>query len=339
MEKEVLLRFDEVKIPLESIYFGGGSPSLLPPKKIASLLNNVKTNFKTHASIEITMEVNPDDVTKTYLEEIREAGVNRLSLGIQSLHEKDLRLMNRAHNVLQAFNALEWVSETFSNFSVDLIYGMPNSTMKEWEQNLNRVLDFNPPHLSTYALTVEEKTALYYQVKRGEVNLLEEDEVKAQYDLLRDRLEVLNFINYEFSNFGKQGFFSVNNQNYWNGNPYVGIGPSAHSYDGVATRSWNVSNNGKYLSAIESGILDREREQLSKKDQYNEYIMTGLRKKEGLSLEYVKNTFGKMYAAYLEDQVARHLEERNFFWDGDFLKITPKAKFLSDGLAADLFKL
>ncbi|MDB4116296.1 coproporphyrinogen III oxidase, partial [Flavobacteriaceae bacterium] len=198
---------------------------------------------------------------------------------------------------------------------------------------------FNPPHISTYALTVEEKTALYYQVEKGEVFLLIEEDVKAQYDFLVKRLEALNFINYEFSNFGKKDFFSINNQNYWNGKPYLGIGPSAHSYDGASTRTWNVSNNHKYVAALKKGFLDNETERLSKKDQYNEYVMIGLRKIEGLSKEHVEKTFGKTYAAYLESQVSRHLEERNLFWDGDFLKITPKAKFLSDGLAADLFKI
>lgn len=339
MQRELEIRFDEVKVPLQSIYFGGGSPSLLPPDKIASLLDQVKSNHSIHDSLEITMEVNPDDVTREYLKEIKQAGVNRLSLGIQSFQEKDLQLMNRAHTVDHALNALEWVSDIFLNFSIDLIYGMPNSTLKEWEENLNKALEFNPPHISTYALTVEEKTALYHQVEKGEVLLVDEDEVKAQYDLMRNRLEELNFINYEFSNFGKEGFFSVNNQNYWNGRPYIGIGPSAHSYDGVSIRSWNVSNNHKYISSIDKGELDREEESLSKKDQYNEYIMTGLRKIEGLSLEYIELTYGKMYAAYFEAQVSRHLKERNFFWDGDFLKITPKAKFLTDGLAADLFKI
>ena len=339
MQRELEIRFDEVKVPLQSIYFGGGSPSLLPPDKIASLLDQVNSNHSIHDSHEITMEVNPDDVTREYLKEIKQAGVNRLSLGIQSFQEKDLQLMNRAHTVDHALNALEWVSDIFLNFSIDLIYGMPSSTLKEWEENLNKALEFNPPHISTYALTVEEKTALYHQVEKGEVLLVDEDEVKAQYDLMRNRLEELNFINYEFSNFGKEGFFSVNNQNYWNGRPYIGIGPSAHSYDGVSIRSWNVSNNHKYVSSIEKGELDREEESLSKKDQYNEYIMTGLRKIEGLSLEYIELTYGKMYAAYFEAQVSRHLKERNFFWDGDFLKITPKAKFLTDGLAADLFKI
>jgi len=339
MLKELDLRLTELKTPLESIYFGGGSPSLLSADKLSNLIHQSKAKFSFHDGIEITLEVNPDDVSKSYLKDVKEAGVNRLSLGVQSFYEKDLKLMNRAHSVDQALQSMEWVSSVFSNFSVDLIYGMPNSTLKEWETNLNQALKFNPPHISTYALTVEEKTALYYQVEKGEVFLLIEEDVKAQYDFLVKRLEALNFINYEFSNFGKKDFFSINNQNYWNGKPYLGIGPSAHSYDGASTRTWNVSNNHKYVAALKKGFLDNETERLSKKDQYNEYVMIGLRKIEGLSKEHVEKTFGKTYAAYLESQVSRHLEERNLFWDGDFLKITPKAKFLSDGLAADLFKI
>lgn len=339
MLKELDLRLTELKTPLESIYFGGGSPSLLSADKLSNLIHQSKAKFSFHDGIEITLEVNPDDVSKSYLKDVKEAGVNRLSLGVQSFYEKDLKLMNRAHSVDQALQSMEWVSSVFSNFSVDLIYGMPNSTLKEWETNLNQALKFNPPHISTYALTVEEKTALYYQVEKGEVFLLIEEDVKAQYDFLVKRLEALNFINYEFSNFGKKDFFSINNQNYWNGKPYLGIGPSAHSYDGASTRTWNVSNNHKYVAALKKGFLDNETERLSKKDQYNEYVMIGLRKIEGLSKEHVEKTFGKTYAAYLESQVSRHLEERNLFWDGDFLKITPKAKFLSDGLVADLFKI
>ena len=339
MQQELKLRADEAKVSIESVYFGGGSPSLISPKKIEVLLKYIQDKFIVNTSLEVTLEVNPDDVSLQYLEALKQAGVNRVSLGIQSFHQKDLTLMHRAHNNTQASKALAWVAQKFSNFTLDLIYGMPNSTLKEWEENLNRALEFNPPHLSVYALTLEEKTALDFQVKKGEVTLISEEVVKEQYDCLIAKMGAFNFVNYEFSNFGKEGYFSVNNQNYWNGKPYLGIGPSAHSYDGLATRSWNVSNNHKYVTAITSGKPLLEVEYLTNKDRYNEYIMTGLRKVEGLSLEYVKNTFGTKYLAYLESQVGRHLEVRNFYWDGDHLKITPKAKFLSDGLAADLFKI
>jgi len=339
MIKELQLRSDEVKSPLESIYFGGGSPSLISPEKIDSLLKKIKNQFSVLNTVEITLEVNPDDVTKNYLIELKQAGINRLSLGTQSFFDEDLKLMNRAHNSDQAIEALENVTNQFQNFSIDLIYGMPNSNITSWEKNIQRALKFNPPHISAYALTVEKKTVLYDQIKNKKIELISDEEVKEQYDLLVLKMNTLGFVNYEFSNFGRPGFFSINNQNYWNGKSYIGIGPSAHSYDGDVLRSWNISNNQLYVKSISSGELNFEKEKLSSKDLYNEYIMTGLRKIEGLSLSYVKIKFGKPYAEYLEAQVDKNLKSRNFYWDGDYLKISQKAKFLTDGLAADLFRI
>ena len=339
MNEELFLRKDEMKVPIESIYFGGGSPSLISPKKIEKLLDHIHDSFIINSPLEVTLEVNPDDVSLQYLDALKQAGVNRISLGIQSFRQKDLTIMNRAHNNTQAISAIKCVAQKFSNFTLDLIYGMPNSTLKEWKENLNRALEFDPPHLSVYALTVEEKTALDFQIKKGDITLISEEAVKEQYDFLTTKMRSLKYINYEFSNFGKEGYFSVNNQNYWNAKPYIGIGPSAHSYDGFASRSWNVSNNHKYVAAIKKNTPLVEVEHLTTKDRYNEYIMTGLRKVEGLSLGYVKRTFGSSYLTYLQSQLGRHLEAGNFYWDGDYLKITPKAKFLSDGLAADLFRI
>ena len=339
MIKELQLRSDEVKSPLESIYFGGGSPSLISPEKIDSLLKKIKNQFSVLNTVEITLEVNPDDVTKNYLIELKQAGINRLSLGIQSFFNEDLKSMNRAHNSDQAIEALENVTNQFQNFSIDLIYGMPNSNITSWEKNIQRALKFNPPHISAYALTVEKKTVLYDQIKNKKIELISDEEVKEQYDLLVLKMNTLGFVNYEFSNFGRPGFFSINNQNYWNGKSYIGIGPSAHSYDGDVLRSWNISNNQLYVKSISSGELNFKKEKLSSKELYNEYIMTGLRKIEGLSLSYVKIKFGKPYAEYLEAQVDKNLKSRNFYWDGDYLKISQKAKFLTDGLAADLFRI
>ena len=339
MIKELQLRSDEVKSPLESIYFGGGSPSLISPEKIDSLLKKIKNQFSVLNTVEITLEVNPDDVTKNYLIELKQAGINRLSLGTQSFFDEDLKLMNRAHNSDQAIEALENVTNQFQNFSIDLIYGMPNSNITSWEKNIQRALKFNPPHISAYALTVEKKTVLYDQIKNKKIELISDEELKEQYEFLVLKMSALGFVNYEFSNFGRPGFFSINNQNYWNGKSYIGIGPSAHSYDGDVLRSWNISNNQLYVKSISSGELNFEKEKLSSKDLYNEYIMTGLRKIEGLSLSYVKIKFGKPYAEYLEAQVDKNLKSRNFYWDGDYLKISQKAKFLTDGLAADLFRI
>ena len=337
MNKELTMRSEEINSPLESIYFGGGSPSLLDPKQIEEILTAVQSQFKVNKPLEITLEVNPDDVSAAYLSDLKYAGINRLSLGVQSFLDKDLILMNRAHKAAQAFDALDLISKKFTNYTLDLIYGLPYSTQMEWEQNLDLALSYNPPHLSAYALTVEKKTVLSTQIKNKEVLLLPEEAVENQYQLMVRKMTDLGYVNYEFSNFGKPHFFSVNNQNYWKGKPYVGIGPAAHSYDGEKIRKWNVSNNHLYLKAIQENKLSFEEEQLTLKDRYNEYLMTGLRTVEGISLLYVQEIFGKLFATYLEEQASRHLEARYFYWDGDYLKIHQSAKFLTDGLAADLF--
>ena len=337
IKNELHLRSKELINPIESIYFGGGSPSLISTKNISDFIDLIKNKFEVKKNIEVTLEVNPDDVDEEYLKKIKDSGVNRLSIGIQSFFEKDLIIMNRAHNVHQAHKSLESVSKFFQNFSIDLIYGMPYSSLTNWKNNLEIALSYNPPHISAYALTVEEKTVLYHKVKEKKIDLLDDDDVKQQYEILVNTLEHKGYINYEFSNFAKQNYFSINNQNYWIGKPYLGLGPSAHSYDGKFQRSWNVSNNHNYAKSIISGVLDLKIEKLSIKDLYNEYLMTALRTHEGVSLAHVKKTFGKRYTMYLEDQVKRHFKYRNLFWDGDFLKVTKKAKFLTDGIAADLF--
>ena len=337
MQIELNLRRDELQLPIESIYFGGGSPSLLNPQKIEALLNFLSDEYAFVSDPEITLEVNPDDATNDYLTMLKAAGINRISLGVQSFIERDLKLMNRVHSSNQAQEALSNTARLFSNFSLDLIYGMPYSNLLEWEQNINMALEYNPPHLSSYALTVEEATALHYQVKKGQILLLPEEAVQDQYLLLLELTEQYGLINYEFSNFGKPNYFSINNRNYWQGKPYLGIGPGAHSYDGDALRKWNLSNNARYIKAIEDGKQPVKEEKLSTKDRYNEYIMTGLRTIDGISLDHIKKLFGSQYAQYLEEQAARHFSDHNFYWDGDRLKVAKKAKFLTDGLAADLF--
>ena len=337
IKNELHLRSKELIDPIESIYFGGGSPSLISPENIYSFIDLIKNKFKIKQNIEVTLEVNPDDVTEESLLNLKNAGINRLSIGIQSFFEKDLIIMNRAHDVNQAHKSLELAGKFFQNFSIDLIYGMPYSSLANWKNNLEIALSYNPPHISAYALTVEEKTVLHHKVKEKKIDLLDDDYVKQQYDILLKTLEKEGYINYEFSNFGKQNYFSINNQNYWIGKPYIGLGPSAHSYDGKYLRTWNVSNNHNYAKSIMSGVLDLKIEKLSTKDLYNEYLMTALRTLEGVSLAHIKKSFGKRYTLYLEDQVKRHLKYRNLFWDGDYLKVAKKAKFLTDGIAADLF--
>ena len=338
-EREIQLRGEELPSNLESIYFGGGSPSLLPPKSIERLVNGVYSSVKLGEKIEITVEVNPDDVSYEYLKGLKSVGVNRLSIGIQSFFDTELELMNRIHNVDQGIDSIEWTAQLFNNFSVDLIYGIPSSDLSTWKTNLNRVLTYTPPHLSTYALTVEAKTVLAHQVKNNEVELLDEQLVKSQYDWMVKRLEEANYENYEFSNFSKPGFNSINNSNYWKGKAYVGIGPAAHSFDGKRKRSWNLSNNIQYMESIKEGVLPSQYENLKLHEVFNEYLMTGLRTSWGVSLEKINQSFGSHYSQYLEKQVENHLAEQRLYWDGDTLRVSKSAKFLSDGIASDLFML
>ncbi len=338
-EKEIELRVEHWNSALESIYFGGGSPSLLSITSIEKLINVVYKNFKLCDSIEITLEVNPDDVSFEYLEALSSIGINRLSIGIQSFLNSELKLMNRIHNADQGIKTIEWTAQLFDNFSVDLIYGIPSSDLSNWKKNLNQALSFDVPHLSIYALTVEPQTVLAHQVKNKKIQLLEEDLVKSQYDWMVNRMEAEGFQNYEFSNFSKPGFISVNNSNYWKGKAYMGVGPAAHSFDGKRTRSWNLSNNIKYLDFIQHGILPTQSEILNTNDAFNEYLMTRLRTSWGVSIQKINDTFGKHYSDYLEKQVENHLINQRVYWDGDALKVTKKAKFLTDGIASDLFLL
>ena len=267
------------------------------------------------------------------------AGLNRLSIGIQSFSDAELRLMNRIHNADQGIKTLDWTAQLFNNFSLDLIYGTPSSDLSSWKNNLNQALSFDVPHLSSYALTVEPKTVLAHQVKNKEVQLPDDEWVKIQYDWMVDTMEEAGYENYEFSNFSKPGFNAVNNANYWKGKAYIGIGPAAHSFDGKRKRSWNPSNNIKYLKSIQQGILPAQFENLNTHEAFNEYLMTALRTSWGVSLQKINQTFGGHYSNYLEKQVENHLIDQRLYWDGDALKVSKSAKFLTDGIASDLFLL
>lgn len=338
-EKEIELRADELTAELESIYFGGGSPSLLCPKSVEHMISVVIKKFKSHENIEITIEVNPDDVSYDYLKALKSSGINRVSIGIQSFSDADLRLMNRIHNADQGMKTLDWTVQLFNNFSIDLIYGTPSNDLFSWKNNLNQALSFDVPHLSSYVLTVEPKTVLAHKVTNKEVRLLDDELVRIQYDWMVDTMEEAGYENYEFSNFSKPGFNSVNNANYWKGKAYMGIGPAAHSFDGKRKRSWNISNNIKYLKSIQQGILPAQFENLNTHEAFNEYLMTALRTTWGVSLQKINQTFGGHYSNYLEKQVESHLIDQRLYWDGDTLKVSKSAKFLTDGIASDLFLL
>ena len=332
---------------VETIYFGGGTPSVLDLHEIEAIITTVYENYKVVENPEITLEANPDDLIFTdtghsqgfnVFGAYRNLGINRLSIGIQSFFEEDLKFMNRAHNAIEAANCLKEATKYFDNISIDLIYGVPGMTNDRWEQNIEKALSFDLPHISSYALTVEPNTALASFIKKGIVVPLDDEAAQSHYDILTSRLAKAGYVCYEISNFGKPNYFSKNNTAYWQGKKYMGIGPSAHSYDGE-NRGWNVRNNAKYIKAIAEEQLPMEIETLSKTDRYNEYIMTGLRTIWGVSLVRVENDFGKNRLEYLNQQARKYIEKDLLYIQDGILLVTKKGKFLTDGIAADLFML
>ena len=334
--RELELRKSELTETVETIYFGGGTPSLLTAEELDLLLECVDTNYSIIDSPEITLEANPDDLTPEKIRELSDSKVNRLSIGIQSFFEEDLKMMNRAHNVKEALECIKNAIPQFKNISVDLIYGIPGMARDRWLENIRTAISLGVPHLSCYALTIEPKTALDNFIKKGLMAPMDDALAQEHYTILIEETEKMGFINYEFSNFGKEGYQSQNNMAYWRGKSYLGIGPSAHSYDGTV-RSWNVNNNTKYIKSIEKNQLPLEREVLSEKDKYNEYIMTRLRTQWGVSLREVDENFGRDYRKYLMTQAQRSIENELLSLENNILTITKKGKFLCDGIAADLF--
>ncbi len=337
LEKELQLRADEFRNEMvETIYFGGGTPSILAVDEIVFLIDKIYENYNVADTPEITLEANPDDLSKDRIIELSKSPINRLSIGIQSFFEEDLSLMNRAHNAHDARICLVEVVKHFDNISIDLIYGIPGLSNERWIQNIETALSFGIPHISSYALTVEPKTALRKLIQSGNIAAPNDDVAREQFLLLVDKLEQSEFIHYELSNFGKNNYFSKNNSSYWLGKKYLGIGPSAHSYNGIS-RSWNVSNNSLYLKSIQENKLPSEAEVLSPTDRYNEYIMTGLRTIWGVDLDRIEREFGAERRNYLLRQAARFIDDGLLGIDGCILKTTTKGKFLTDGIASDLF--
>ena len=339
LAKEIEMRKSEFQDEIvETIYFGGGTPSILQIADLKFLIDAVYKNYKVVENPEITVEANPDDLTENRIIELSNNKVNRLSIGIQSFFEDDLQLMNRAHNVEEAKKCLEIATHYFDNISIDLIYGVPEMSNEKWLQNIETALSFGVPHISSYALTVEPKTALHSFIQKGIIPQPDDEVAQEHFQILVDKLSENGFIHYELSNFGKENYFSKNNSSYWLGKKYIGIGPSAHSYDGK-NRGWNVSNNSRYIKSIQENKLPIEIETLTKTDRYNEYIMTGLRTIWGVSFERIEQEFGKTYLDYLNQQAAKFIEDHLLFVDDNILRTTKKGKFLSDGIASDLFLL
>ncbi|MBC5836954.1 radical SAM family heme chaperone HemW [Flavobacterium muglaense] len=346
LAKEIRLRKSEAvfldsartDIVIETIYFGGGTPSVLTSGEIDFLIATVYEHFSVVENPEITLEANPDDLSTERIIELSKSKVNRLSIGIQSFFEDDLQMMNRAHNSAEAKKCLTEATNYFDNISIDLIYGVPGMSNEKWKQNIEQALSFGIPHISSYALTVEPKTALKKLIQTGKVAEPNDEVAQEHFMILEETLEANGFIHYELSNFGKENYFSKNNSAYWLGKKYIGIGPSAHSYDGVS-RSWNIANNPLYLKTIEADELPNEIEFLTIADRYNEYVMTGLRTIWGVSLERIESEFGQLYLDYLLKQADKFLKDELLSIKNHILKPTKKGKFLTDGIASDLFWL
>ncbi|MDQ7917360.1 radical SAM family heme chaperone HemW [Mesonia sp. MT50] len=336
ISQEIILRKEEQSPDIKTIYFGGGTPSLLSKEQILSVLETINAHFEVSLNAEITLEANPDDLSLEKIKELAQTPINRLSIGVQSFFEEDLQLMNRAHNQAEALSSIQNAKKYFDNISIDLIYGIPKMSEARWRENLEITLSLEVPHISSYALTVEPNTALRKMIDKGKVAPVEDALAKAHFDILQRVMSEAGFVNYEFSNFGKPGYFSKNNTAYWMGESYLGIGPSAHSYH-QGVRSWNVANNIKYVKAIQNKTLPLEQETLSVNDAYNEYVMTRLRTMWGIDLAEVEKLFGATYVNYLAKELPAFVEKELLEKKGEKYTITQKGKFLSDGIAADLF--
>lgn len=337
--QELELRKNEIQEPVETIYFGGGTPSLLNLDEIQKISDSVYSNFSVIENPEVTLEANPDDLSLEKIRELKSTSINRFSIGIQSFFDEDLRLMNRAHNAREAMDSVRSVQDLgFGNITIDLIYGSPTTSDEMWRKNLETALKLEVPHISSYALTVEPKTVLDYQIQKKIINKIDEEKQERHFQMLCEILTNNDFIHYEISNFGKEGFLSQHNSNYWKGKTYLGIGPSAHSYDGK-NRSWNVANNAVYLKKITENQLANEIEFLSENDRFNELIMISLRTIYGLNLEEIKTNFPEDFFREFLNEIQIHLDDETISLEEGIYYLTEKGKFLADGIASSLFRV
>ena len=322
---------------VETIYFGGGTPSLLQTDELALVMNALHQWFNIQPTAEITLEANPDDVTDEKLVGWKTLGINRLSIGIQSLFEEDLQWMNRAHTAAEAKNVISKARAAgFETFTVDLIYGTPGLSDEKWKQNLDWVVAQGITHLSCYALTVEEKTALDKQIRLQQKQPVDAEQQSRQFLLLMDYMQQAGFEHYEISNFAKPGHRSKHNSSYWHGSHYLGLGPSAHSFNGNS-RQWNVANNQQYIQSLEQAIIPFEKEELTETQQLNEYIMTSLRLMEGCDLNFINQKFGPASVAAIQQEAAVFLNNGRLIEKDQHLILTKEGKLFADRIASDLF--
>jgi oxygen-independent coproporphyrinogen-3 oxidase len=322
---------------VQSVYFGGGTPSLIETEEVSNLLNEVHKHYPVVANAEITLEANPDDLDSLKLSALKDAGINRLSIGIQSFSDTDLKFMNRAHSASQAIECVRAAQEAgFENISIDLIYGVPTLDDQQWVKNLETAFSLGVNHLSCYSLTVEPRTALAKMIRDKKVQDVNDEKSAGQFEILMDLAREAGFEHYEISNFAYRGAYSRHNTSYWQDQPYLGIGPSAHSYD-LLSRQWNLSNNHEYIRQIEKGIIPAERESLSIDNKYNEFILTRLRTMWGIDTKELLDRFGQekqmTFIAIAGFQIEDELMEKQ----GSVYRLSPKGKYFADRIAADFF--
>ena len=336
--KELLLRKDFFSTPIETIFFGGGTPSLLSDEEIRQIVSTIYETFQIQPDAEFSFECNPDDLTASYCESLLKQGVNRLSIGIQSFYDDDLQLLNRRHSAKTAQSAARTAQAAgFQNITVDLIYGLPNMTLERWKKNLDEVGKLNVQHLSAYSLMVEEHTALHKFVRTGKFILPPEESVLEQFNYLIDWAKANDFEQYEISNFAKNGMYSKHNTSYWTGKPYLGVGPSAHSFDGEK-RFWNIAHNAKYIAALRDGVIPCETEILTTRDKYNELIMTGLRTKQGVNESVIAQKFPPKYAQDFLTCKSKFLNQNLLQENGPFVSLTRKGIVVSDMIMSEFFE-
>jgi len=335
--KEIKFKKDRISGQIGSIYFGGGTPSILPQSALQKIFDTINQTFSVDSNAEITIETNPDDLTTQKLKELKQLPVNRFSVGIQSFFNEDLTWMNRAHNADEAENCIKRSQDAgFENLTLDLIYGYPLLTDEKWETNINKAIELSVPHISAYALTVEPKTALAHAIKNKKQAPVSDNQSASQFIILMDKLKNAGFEHYEISNFAKPSCYAVHNTNYWKGVDYIGIGPSAHGFDG-RKRSMNPANNALYIEKLQSDKLPEIIEELSLNDRFNEYIMTSLRTIWGTDLQKIAIDFGK---DFLEETMynLRNFEDKDWLiLENETIKLSETGKLFADHIASELF--
>lgn len=340
LRKELFLRKEELAgTPIRTVYFGGGTPSILPAADLQHLFDDLARHYDVSLLEEVTLEANPDDLSAAFLRELRRTPVNRFSIGVQSFREADLKVMSRAHTAAEAESSIKRAQDAgFENLSIDLIYGTPGMSDNAWNENLNKVLEYGIPHLSAYALTVEEGTALYHNILKKKSPPVSPEQSAAQAQILMEWSAGNGVEQYEISNFARPGHRAVHNTSYWQGVPYLGIGPSAHSYDGHRTRRWNIANNALYLTGVlGQNTVPHETETLTDANRHNEYIMTALRRIEGINLEQLAAGWGSNAVTSVLDAAVPYLQKSLLLQEENALRLSPAGRLFADGIAADLF--